>query len=724
MGSGPLLAADHGVLRLELDGVDVCQGRLEGRLIPAVAALAEALARLWRGEERSASIAFGAEVELLVARAADEATISLLSQRRPSRLLLRDLRLGFEELVDAVIAAARELASELDPASPPEDLPHGLDASPDAEDARRLGAALEQLQATRRRAPELVPPQAEAVQLRGASPLSSGGPSVSFELNDDDGRLRSYRGGPDLHAILPEGIVELRASATEAPVEIRGSPYLVLRNLVDRGLWLLDDHDREVSVAAAAGAASSAKEGPSPSQPGGAALAEAGSLARAIFAASAAFSETVTSWSPSLGDHPHLRALEEDARERLALLEERAAGHQPPETAQELPPAPSPSARSGPPIAKGALRRISLLPAWSCELPPIIELHGVGAKVWVHHQGGLRSLRMEDGRIEATIELGPLDEIAFQVRRGPFFRLGEGELSCYGAGGDRRWVHGDFDSTRLTFAWQPPGCSVALLGGAGGSVHALSSGDGRSLHHWAPPAARTALSAMSPSLLVVAADNGVVYGLDVEGLREIWKIPLPRALERLTISGGLVVGAARERGAVVLEALHLDNGAPAFSAKVPASKLGDLLPTPDGVLVSVSGDAGGELNEIDGSGRLRWRARPLLGPEPPKVARAGRSILARGTLGACRVERGKVRWNAPCERGGAPVAIRGLVALPGERLEVLDLRSGRPMLSDEAARSLPAADYFWASSSGVMLAADLEGSCVALRLAGGLAVVS
>src|SRR5690606_13476144 len=111
------------------------------------------------------------------------------------------------------------------------------------------------------------------------------------------------------------------------------------------------------------------------------------------------------------------------------------------------------------------------------------------------------------------------------------------------------------------------------------------------------------------------------------------------------------------------------------------------------------GSAGGELLLVDRGGRLRWRARPLLGKSAPKLARSGGAIFARGSMGVSRIERGKVRWNVPCGPGGPPAVVRGLVALPGERIALLDAVTGRSVL-DPKAEFFHTTDFFHQTPAG------------------------
>src|SRR5690606_7077728 len=127
---------------------------------------------------------------------------------------------------------------------------------------------------------------------------------------------------------------------------------------------------------------------------------------------------------------------------------------------------------------------------------------------------------------------------------------------------------------------------------------------------------------------------------------------------------------------------------------------------------------------LGSQGGIRFRIRPVLGPEAPALTMAGRAIFARGTQGVCRIDRGRLRWSAPAGAGAAPKIVQGMLALPGERLSLRDAASGRELLHPSLRQSLPAADYLEIGPEGELLSVDLHGSCAGLRIAGALAVVA
>ncbi|AKU90891.1 PQQ-binding-like beta-propeller repeat protein [Vulgatibacter incomptus] len=720
-GSGRLPASPGAcaTLAIELDGVDVSGGRLEDRLGPIVATLCEAVARLWRDAEGSSaiSIADGA-YELVIARQGECATLTLAALLRPARVLFRDLEVDLDALADAASRAGSEL------------LPHE-----DGDEALRLRRGIERLARVRRRPPSSPSSGDHAAEddhgpiLRSHDRAGRGGdetPSFGFDLRDDDGRILRYARGDDLHALLAAGHLYVHDSDGGELCSVKGAPFLLLRDLSDSGLRLLE---------AARGGATRfplvlGRDAPTLGfDLRGAALTLEGrtlrcrptDVARSIFSAALDLGGVLLARNARLADHPHLHALVNDARDRLELCEQ-LSGAQISEPVV-LRPASERAPDGGPPLAPGALRRVSLRPAWQRELPPIERWILRGSRTWIRHARGLARLRLEDGGLELELPLGEGAEVAIGQRPGPFFVAERGAIACHGPHGRLLWRRTAPVAGRLRGAFLPKGSDLAVLRLGDASLCCVSLENGDERLHVEPPTSGRATWAASGGLVALAASNGLVYGIDAASARQAWRVPASQAWSQLAIAHGLVIGAVELRGHTFLEARRAHDGEMAFRVELPFTRFGSLEAMPGGVLVTGIGPTGGELVKVSTKGAIEWRARPILGGTAPLVTRAGGSIFARGAEGACRIERGKVRWNVPCGPGAAPSVARGIVALPGESLALLGADTGRSVIAEGAIAHLPAADHVVATRSGTLVVGDAEGSCAGLRLAGALAVV-
>ncbi len=786
--------ASPGILAIEVDGVDLGAGLLEGPLLPALIELVSGLALLWRepGHELDLGFAEGS-LDLLLARRGEDALLSLVSLQRPARILFQDVSVELTALTDATIGYARSLlaqskepaAREASPSSggrrsgdplgdrdelgksrEPEASRRGSASSRGARrdgsasaheaalpsrgretDLARLEREIAGLLRSRWRGDDAMPRsrrerrerrmEAPAVGPSWLPPLPTPPraaleiPAFSFDLSDDEGRLHAYEGGSGLHALLVQGHVFLHGPDGEELGAIGGSPFLLLRDLSDSVARLLEpDGGRAGSH-------------PLPMGPTGATLDvdSVGStftmggrtlrcptlyLARSIFQAALDLGAVVSARNPRLGESPYLRLLVDEARSRMALCNERIGGlsrggrGRPVEVAATVPG----GAKTQPPLAIGALRRVSLRQAWRLELPRISRIIALAPKAWVRHQEGLSLLRLDDGEVEARIPLEPQAEVAVAGVRAPLFVFDRGALTCYFPDGRLAWRRRDPDRLGLQGAVVPAGSAHAWLHD-GASLRSVSVESGEERFRFGAPASHRARLAASGALIVLAADNGMLYGFDTKRSDQplAWRIPLPRRLVDVGIAAGKVYGVSVSPGRVHLDSLQASTGEPSTSLDLPFLRFGSLLPVPGGVVAAGVGLAGGELLRVDEVSAIRWQARPILGPRAPALLRIGGSIFARGDEGLCRIERGKVRWNAPCGSGGAPTLIRGILALPGEPLRLLDAETGHELQMASDARALPTAERVLATRAGTLVVCDAEGSLVGLRMAGAIAVV-
>jgi|GEM_PF-1627666 len=710
------------LLRLEVDEVEVSGGRLFGPVDETLESLAGGLCALIDGTRTELDVAFSdGAYELVIGRAGKDALLSLASLRRPAGVVFRDLRVDLDELVEATIACAHERLAAFTAAE---------GAALPATAGRLRGAArrLARLRGgrTSRRDDDSAPNHRE-FDAAPAPPRSGArgareairGISLGFDQHDPDGRIHGYLTGAGLHALLAPGHVYVHGPDGEELAVAAGAPFLLLRDLSDAAARMLD--------AERTGGRSFVLpfEAPLEIDLAGGAVTVAGrtlrcapdAVARSIFSALLDFGGVIRARNPRLAASSHLASAVQDARMRLALCDERSAG-----TVRGTQPAPplagAPKREpTEPPIAPGALRRIALREAWRRELPRIDAFHVSGDQAWVPHEGGASRVSLHDGAVAARIPFGPAAEFATAGLWA--FTLDGGALSCHDADGALVWRR-SVDADRLESAYLPPRAGLAWLKIGGAAFVAVDARSGAERFRFAPPAARSCVMATSGGLLAIASDNGMLYGLDARAGGVAWRAPLDRELSALTIAGGRLVCASRAGGRVIFDGMDAATGESAFRVETSLSRLGALTGDPRGVVAAGMGASVAEIVRIDADGILRWIARPNLGAGSPRVVRAGGALFARGPEGVARIERGKVRWNAPCGPGGDPVVTRGVVVLPGADTALLDAATGRPVASTIR---LPAADHVAVTAGGVLVLADADGTCVALRPSGALAVV-
>lgn len=697
---------------LEIDGIDVTGGLLDDPLVPAGLSLIQAVVGLVEGSSRTASVSFGdGAIELILSRHGDRIRISLVSLPRPAQVVARDLEVDLFDLAQAASTFAREV----------------LVHSTAARDPRlaSLAAVSRRLERAAAAPGEARPSTGRPFTLRRTPEGGSEVPSIGFDLRDEDGRLGSYESGDGLHPLLAWGHVYLHGPDGEELESLEGPPWLILRDLSDVGFRLLEasrdpsetsfrfplGHDApRVEVDLVGGTFTVA---------GRTLRCPPRSLARALFSGALDLGGVLLARHPALAKNPWLASMMDEARERLALCEELSP------TGAVVPvPAHAPRPRSvasGPPLAPGEIRRVILGTRWQRQLDPLKRLHRAGGRIWAVGAHAAVALSWDDGEALGRISY---EALATAGATDPLLALDdEGRLHCLEPSGATRWKGPSKGATRLLAEWWSlaHGLGAGVVDGA--ELILFRKLDGREVFRFVPPAAGRALGVAAGSLFCLAADNGLLYGVDV-GREEIgWRLPLGQEVVHLAAVGDRV--AAVVDGADGLELLGIDGATGTVTSRLalPYHEVGRLLPFGQGWVLAGVGSAGGELSLVRGSGELGARLRPNLGPSVPQLLVAGGSLYARGSTGVCRIERGKVRWNVPCGPGGVPALARGLLVLPGEGLGLKVSQTGaEPDLS--LPRGLPPVDHLLADETHGFVVADTEGSCTRLGLSGALAVVA
>lgn len=717
---GALAEEIHDSVGIEVDGIDISRGLLEDRLFPTATALVEAVARLLEGTARTAAVPFDdGTVELILARHGDEVTLSLVSLLRPARVLVRDLEVELDSLAEGVGTCAAELLSAIS-----ELAPRAAAAAP----VQRLASACRRLTRAATFPGESRPFPGRPLSLRSRPAGGTQAPALGFDLRDEDGRLGAWEPGGGLHALLAPGHLYLHGPDGEDLCSVAGPPFLLLRDLADVGLRLLEarrDGSESLFTFPLAHEAPEVEvdlRGAAVTVEGRTLRCPPEALARSLFAGALDFGGALLARHPALAGNPWLASLVDEARERMALADElsETALAEAPVVAEAHAPR---AVRDGPPLAWGEIRRVTLRLSWRAETGPIRTLHRAGSRLWAAGAAGAVAVSLADGSAAGGIEGGP---VAFAGPRDPLLSLDRaGHLCAHGTAGAVRWRTGAPVGTSLAPTWHPVAGERAAAVVDGTTLLLLDLAGGEVIFRLAPPAAAHLSLAAAGPLIAAAADNGLLYGIDGARGELAWRVPVGQPLTHLTAAGDRILGIAEGDRSLALVGVDAGSGAVLFRTDLPIHGVGELLPVPGGVVIAGSGNAGGEVLGADGvTGAIRSRVRPMLGARSPSLLRAGGALFARGDEGLCRIERGRVRWNVPCEPGGAPVLVRGLLVLPGEGgLELREASSGREPSVALPMAPLPMADHLLATREGAVVLADRDGGLAALRLAGALAVV-
>lgn len=721
-GDGAAVLGVEDALGIEVDGVEISGGVLEDPLVPAVAALATAVADLATGEARLAAVPFAdGRIELSLARRGDQVTLSLVSLARPARVLVRDLAVELLPLCDAAGRCARELLAALATADPAAGR-SGADGP-----AARLAAALKRLSRPRDEADE-GPAPAARIQRR---PAAASAPAFGFDLRDDEGRLAAWGGEPGLHALLAPGHVYVHGPDGEELLAVAGSPFLLLRDLAHAAFRLL----RAARDGSAAAALPLGDAPPLEVDLAGGAITVAGrtlrcppeAVARAAFEATLDLAGALVARNARLAENPYLASLVAESRERLELCRERAADERT-GTAPSPPAAPPRPTGVGRPLAPGALRRVALRLAWRAFLPPLRSAVRVGDTAWLLTDEGVAGLALADGSLARGFESRGRVHLSAAGSRSPLLLLDErGRVEGRHPDGRIAWIReGPAPARELAprYAKVLPerGGPLGVVLAEGRILLGLALQTGRTVFRLAPPGASRIAAAVGGSLAAVAADTGLVYGLDASRGSVAWRARLDEPATAVALAGDRVVVATAGRGGVTLHGFEARTGARAFQLDPGLAAVGTLRPIRGGVVVTGAGADGGEVLELGATGELRWRIGPFAG-KAPAVGAAGGALFVRGRDEVGRIDAGRRTWTVAAGPGAAPVVCRGVVALPGERLLLLDAATGRELPAAVPGGSLPAADHVLGSPEGILVVADREGATVGLALAGAFGVI-
>src|SRR6266542_224332 len=227
-------------------------------------------------------------------------------------------------------------------------------------------------------------------------------------------------------------------------------------------------------------------------------------------------------------------------------------------------------------------------------------------------------------------------------------------------------------------------------------------------------------------VLAVAADTGVLYGLDATG-RTLWRLRAPGPLLRAPVAaGGLCLALSAADPGTALLGVDPATGARRWEASLDATATAVVRAW--GRRIAVAGTVGGDpiVTALERSGAAAWTVAPALSGSLGAVAAGGLLVIRDAGGGLVALGRdGSARWSRPPSehgpaRGPQPAVARGtVVSVAGEAVEALDARTG------ELVGSIPgvAAMRLSADASLTIAAMDAEGLATGWRLATHLSLV-
>ena len=667
-------------IAIEVDGIDLCAGQAEGALVQNVEALGQGLLSLLAGRAR-AHVHFGeGGLELVVARRGASALLTVVTLRRPARVLARDVEIDLAELVRATHEAASALAAEL----------RGFHAwtDPAARSLAALASRLEQARA----APESAPPPLSPKAVTRPR-TESGAPACTFELRDDADLIASYRPpGADLGSLLAPGRLVLRASDGRDIVATEGPPFLAFRELVAFAGRIAAAARRESTASASlAGRGRNAEVVLEADLASGSVVRDRVRsfpcppllLGRAICEAAGDLVGVVVARNPWQERNHWITELRSDAAERRAQIEEILAGD------VVAPPGVSLRQRRvralpATPLAPGRMRRMVFRRRWTADVgtPAALALGARAEHLLAAGSACVVALDPATGRERWRRSSGAT---AGWVRdEALFFSDGVGLVSVDPSTGADRWA--------LPVDRLPHGSVWDVRRVAGGGAVAVGPGSlaaidpsGRITWTFAPPAAVELRTAAHGPLVLAASDAGFLYALDAASGQLRWRVHVPGPLAAVPTAHGaasMLVCTTDLGGSVV--SIDPATGRRAF--EVPLDVTPTSAPVAFAGLLGIAGSVGGDLvvTAVDPAGRLAWEDAPPLGPGPAALATLRSSLLAKTADGACAaIDRsGATIWTLraacahPPPANPPPVVARGVALVPSEEVAAIDARTG------------------------------------------------
>ncbi|HEX8908229.1 MAG TPA: PQQ-binding-like beta-propeller repeat protein, partial [Anaeromyxobacteraceae bacterium] len=221
---------------------------------------------------------------------------------------------------------------------------------------------------------------------------------------------------------------------------------------------------------------------------------------------------------------------------------------------------------------------------------------------------------------------------------------------------------------------------------------------------------------------------GFLYGVEAGSGRVAWRVRLPGQLAAAPLVHGeaLLALCATDLGGSLL-ALDPATGRRRFEVPLDATPTGP--PVAFAGLLGMPGTVAGDpvVAAVDPAGALAWEDAPPLGVGPVTLAPHAQGLLVKTAAGTClALDRGGAAlWTRAREAAHLPevnvppLVARGVVLVPGEGVEALEVATGRPL--GQARLGSPA--RLVVDGELNVWALDPEGTLAAVRLATHLSVV-
>lgn len=626
---------------LKLDGVDLLAGASEEPLLRVVPALVDAVHGMSHRGLRVGQLSLhDAQLELCLFRVGPhELELSVVSTGRPFKLL-RTVQVELSELTEAAARCADALMRDLSAKAPK------LAGSRQQQKMRSQAKALERVE-------QAAAPTA-ALDHWGYERFERAG-AVGLTLRDEAARLLSWSKHSHAHLapLLVPGAVRYSGATIEGPV----------------ALAILE------LARAATG------------EPASATLAIGNQRVpvREVFELGLELCFALRTRNVALAKNPYVESLAERCSAGLAALKVHAA---------PLGPAPRRrSARAKPDLpieAKGALRRLRFALKWekttpAGDLPDQLQLAAQGPLVASPH---------------AALSFSPTGELLYRrlgthsvcaTRDGRALVSAGSKVMLFTSGEpSARWVR-DHDGVALGGELLSAD-GVLLTGLCQRGVIAFDELTGRELWRLDPPRAQRGAFTVHGHRVLLATDNGALYGLDtVDGqLRYRVRTSLPLVHAPIAMGKrGVALLSRGDRSAIFAFDLHA--GTPVWTSEIPLEKPSAL--SLAGGRVFLAGRREGKAWALcfDSKGRMVFERQVPLAPDRLAVAPWSKSLIAQDGRGGavCVSAAGTVDWVLGSEGAElphliAPVVSRGVVLIAGRVVRAVDPKSGRVLASIES----------------------------------------
>ncbi len=659
---------------LELDGVDLIAAATEESLATVVPDLIESVSALSLQGEALTQISLPeAHLELTLHRKGSEVEIKVVNLGRPVRLAQRPVKVELGELATAAVQCARALLRDVADAAPSLASSHKL---------RRMSRRLPEIERGSLAAERT--PCARAGYIHRVEAQLHG---FGFELRDPDDLLLCLpnTGNGTLASLLCGGSVFLRLDDEQPIWCTTGLPFLFAMELsrqaaelshsieIEEGelslllagqppLLRLDLRARKLEIEGRRYAASPTR------------------MVQAMFDLPLALSFAVTTQNKAQRRNPYLTELVDRCREGLVQV---PGSSEPPTDARAAQRSRrSPGASARPLQTRGRLRRLRFTKLWEKHrlggTEPGKILLGKAGPIFssaemacaFSPQGNLRYRRVATHGVAASVN----DRVVTAFADRLMLFVG-GETSA-------RWLR-DHDGVQIGPELDRRG-KMLLCSSQSRAAIAMLDLCGREIWRLAPPRAHRIFTTVQGHRVLVAAESGYLYGLDLQDGLVRYRLRAALPFTGPAIPWGQKLLAAMGRsGQFALLAADAHSGAVHWTEEVNLSRPSQPLPQGSRILIAGERDQRAILICLGSTGKPVWERALELGPAPYYLLAVGRSALVCGASGAAALISGdgRIEWRLerlshellwPC----SPVFARGVLMIPGETVRAADPRSG------------------------------------------------